>query len=116
MAMKLMKDTGSLTNYLLENDKHEIRVGDSFAELMWTDRHLWQVTAIDGKRMWAKRVRTYMEHWADGTEYPVKDDAGKWELEGKEHCFTKPRKNWKMDGKDVHLSWGATTGYRDPSF
>lgn len=114
--MKLMRDTASLTNYLMENSTHEIHVGDSFAELMWTDRTLWKVVRIEGKKMYAKRVATKMRHWEEGTQYPVTDDDGNWILEGHEVCFSKPRKNWRKGGEIVHLSWRAKTGYRDPSF
>lgn len=117
MAMKLMRDTGSLMNYLMVNDNFNVKVGDTFAELMWTDRKLFKVVRLDGKKIIAKVVRTELKNgWEDGTEYPITDDKGEWVLDDTEHIVTKPRKYWKLDGRNVHLSWGATTGYRDPSF
>lgn len=114
--MKLMKDTGSLTNYMMVNDNLNVKVGDTFAELMWSDRNLWQVTRLEGKNIYVKRVQTKMKDWTDGTEYPVKDENGNNLLWGNECVLTKPRKYWKLNRCTVHLSWGATTGYRDPSF
>ena len=114
--MKLMKDTCSLMNYLMVNDNLNVKVGDTFAELMWSDRTLWQVTRIEGKKIYAKRVKTKIEDWTDGTQYPVKDENGNNLLWGGESVLTKPRKYWKKNGCTVHLSWGETTGYRDPSF
>ena len=114
--MKLMKDTGSLTNYLMVNDNLNVKVGDTFAKLMWTDRNLYKVIRIEGKKIIAKEVDTFMKNWAEGTKYPKTDSNRNWILSGPERVITKPRKNWKMDGSTVHLSWGATEGYRDPSF
>lgn len=114
--MKLMKDTGSLMNYLMVNDNLNVKVGDTFAELMWTDRHLYKVIRIEGKKIIAKAVETFMKSWAEGTEYPKTDSNGNWILSGPECVITKPRKNWKMNGSTVHLCWGATEGYSDPSF
>jgi len=127
-GMTLGRETGSLTNALMENKTHEIKVGDSFALLMWTDRSLWQVTkVISQTEFYAKRVETYMKDWTDGTCYPKTGDDGKWILWDEESKFKKSRKYWyehcrygngvfcKTDCK-AHFSWGATTGYRDPSF
>lgn len=115
--MKLMKDTGSLTNALMENRKEQIKVGDTFAELLWSDRTLYKVVGIEGKKILAKQVSTELRNgWEDGTEYPKVDEKGEWILCDTIYEITKPRKYWKMNGHTVHLCWGATTGYRDPSF
>ena len=97
------------------NDNQNIKVGDTFVEVMWSDRNLWQVTRIEGKKIYAKRVKTKMKGW-NGTAYPVKNKKGNYLLWGTESVFVKFRKYWKLNGCVVHLSWGATTGYRDPSF
>ena len=125
-GMTLMRDTASLMNAVMENKAKTINVGDTFAELLWTDRTLWVVTkVISDRKFVANRAKTYMENWADGTEYPVKDENGKIVADGEPRTFTKKRKYWyrsihanapATDGHRVHLSWGATTGYRDPSF
>lgn len=126
-GLKLMKDTASLTNALIENIgmKDGIKVGDTFAELQWTDRTLWVITwvAPNGKEFMAKRAQTKMKDWTDGTEYPVRLEDGTIETVGSE-CFFKFRyRNWwgysdtqMNNGEKVHLSFGETTGYRDPSF
>jgi len=122
-GMTLMRDTGSLTNALMENKKDGMKVGDTFAELMWTDRTLWQVTevVVPGRKFKAQRVETYMENWTDGTEYPREGADGKYILQGDETTFERKRKYWYRvggfgGGSRVHFSWGAKHGYRDPSF
>ena len=127
-GMELMKDTGSLTNALMENKAREIKVGDTFAELMWTDRTLWKVVEVVNQTEFsAERVITYMKDWTDGTTYPKRDDRGNILTDGHPVKFKKGRKYWyewhqnangeyyKTDSK-VHFSWGKQTGYRDPSF
>ena len=85
-GMVLMKDTGSLTNALMENKTKEIKVGDTFVELLWTDRTAYIVTRVNNQRdFYAKRLKVEMKDWYCGS------------------------------GK-VHLSWGEDCGYRDPSF
>lgn len=127
-GMELMKETGSLTNALMENKPREIKPGDSFSILLWSDRTLWQVTrVISQTEFFAKKVSTYMKDWADGTCYPKVNADGNWDLSGDEIKYKKCRKYWyeyarcpdgtydRLDSK-VHFSWGSTTGYRDPSF
>lgn len=115
-GMELGKDTGSITNALMENRPREIKVGDTFAELMWTDRRLWIVTRVVNQRdFYAKWVKVEMKDWTEGTQYAVKDEKGEYVTEGAECRFRKPRKYWYHGGK-THLAWGETTGYRDPSF
>lgn len=117
-GMTLMKDTGSLTNAIMENKTREIKVGDTFAELMWTDRHLWKVTEVVSQREFvAERVETELRNgWEDGTEYPKLDADGNMLTGGCQYTFKLKRKFWYLGGSRVHLSWGETTGYRDPSF
>ena len=157
-GMKLMKDTGSLTNALIENIGIEggLKPGDTFAELLWTDRTLWLITrVISDKEFFAARVKTEMKDWTSGIEYPVKDENGEMVLDGSECYFRFTYKNWRCSdvgymesffnreidkffkdtghlGDDmqtailkfcrtkpaskIHLTFGATTGYRDPSF
>ena len=116
-GMTLMKDTGSLTNALMENKTDTIKVGDTFAELMWTDRKLWKVTeVISPKAFMAERVETELRNgWEDGTEFPKKDERGEMITDGQPMKFIKKRKYWYCGGR-IHWAWGATTGYRDPSF
>lgn len=116
-GMTLMRDTGSLTNALMENKSIEIKVGDTFVELMWTDRHPYIVTrVVNQKKFYAKRLKTHIENWQDGTEYPDKDATGAYITQGGEVLFSKPRKFWRKSGDKVHLSWGEDCGFRDPSF
>ena len=116
----LMRDTGSLINAAIENIgmRDGLKAGATFAELMWTDRHLWVVTrVVSQKEFFARRAQTKIEHWEDGTEYPVRDENGNILTYSNEETHFKFRyKNWWADGKKVHLAFGATTGYRDPSF
>ena len=116
-GMELMKDTGSLTNTLMENKPWEIKVGDTFVELLWTDRTAYIVTRVVSQReFYAMRIKTQMKDWTDGTEYPVKDGKGNYITEGGESHFRRPRKYWKCGMGNVHLSWGEDCGYHDPSF
>lgn len=116
-GMVLMKDTGSLTNALMENKTKEIKVGDTFVELLWTDRTAYIVTRVINQHdFYAKRLKSKMKDWTDGTKYPVKDENGAYITEGDECRFRKPRKYWYCGSGKVHLSWGEDCGYRDPSF
>ncbi len=116
-GMELMMDTGSLTNALMENKPREIKVGDTFAELLWTDRTAYIVTrVVNQRKFYAKELKVKMESWQDGTQYPVKDENGAYIAEGEEFCFSKPRKHWYCGGGKVHLAWGESCGYRDPYF
>jgi len=127
-GMTLMKDTCSITNALMENKSREIKEGDTFAILMWSDRSLWKVTKVVSQtEFYAERVETYMKDWADGTEYPKRDESGNIVTSGQPVKYKKSRKYWyewwanaqgvyyKTECK-VHFAWGETTGYRDPSF
>jgi hypothetical protein len=131
-GLKLMRDTASLTNALIENIGTEggLKAGDTFAELMWTDRTLWVVTAApkgeNVKDFLAAQADTMMKDWTDGTEYPVRDEKGNIKYDpSSERYFVFRYRNWwcypdtrmqKGTGKKVHLSFGQATGYRDPSF
>ena len=119
----LMRDTASLINAAIENIgvKGGLKPGLTFAELMWTDRHLWVVTrVVSEKEFFARRVQTEMHHFAEGTEYPVKNEDGSLKTYGEESRFRFMYRNWRegniAHGRKVHLSFGADTGYRDPSF
>lgn len=118
--MKLMKDTASLTNYILGNTTTEkaILPGETFCELLWTDRVLWIVTRTEGPgKFFAARVKTSMPNgWADGTEVPILDDAGKVQHDGGEECYRLSRHKWKRNDHKVNLAFGQKCGYRDPSF
>lgn len=116
-GMELMKDTGSITNALMENKNAEIKIGDTFAELLWTDRTAYIVTrVINQRKFYAKRLKVHMTNWTEGTKYPDKDENGAYIAEGAEFLFSKPRKYWRKGYDKVHLSWGEDCGYRDPSF
>ena len=68
-GMELMKDTGSLTNALMENRNEKIKVGDTFAELLWTDRNAYIVTRVNSQRdFYAKRLKVEMKDWTEGTQ------------------------------------------------
>lgn len=115
-GMTLMRDTGSLTNALCENMAKDLKVGDMFCELLWTDRTLHVITeVINQKKFKAMRVKTQMKNWTEGTEYPEYDESGNLITEGAAMTFTFRYHNW-WNGTKVHLQFGATTGYTDPSF
>ena len=118
--MKFGKDTASLANYILGNTVSErpISEGDTFCELLWTDRVLWVVTRTEGpNKFFAARVKTSMPNgWTDGTEVPILDDAGKVQHDGGEECYRFSHNKWKRNGNKVNLAFGETCGYRDPSF
>jgi hypothetical protein len=134
-----MKDTASLTNALAENTTSNPKVGDTFAELLWTDRSLWVITEVRSPREFvAGWVETECKDGYEGTEYPVKNEDGSMKTyEGEDAVFTFRRHNWykkpiyngwdheknaprpntsKGWGEKVHLSFGESVGYRDPSF
>lgn len=116
--MKLLTDTGSVANWMMDNGSgcSELKVGNTFAELLWTDRRLWVIKSVKSNRDFiAEMAETRMKDWTDGTEYPVVVD-GVIQTSGSPCHFTRPRKYWKCDGHTAHLSFGAKTGYRDPSF
>lgn len=128
-GMTLMRDTASLTNAIMENRRSEVKVGDTFARLMWTDRELWQVTeVVSPTKFKAMKVQTRCENEYKGTENPVYDEDGKMKLyEAREMLIVRKRKYWYAVEKDhegnfarkigrIHCTWGETTGYRDPSF
>ena len=116
-GMELMKDTGSLTNALMENRNEKIKVGDTFVELLWTDRTAYIVTrVVNQSKFYAKRLKTHMRDWQEGTKYPDKDETGAYIATGEELLFSKPRKYWRKSGGRVYLAWGEDCGYRDPSF
>lgn len=117
-GMTLMRDTASLANALMENKTREVKVGDTFAVLMWTDRELRIVTAVEGDAAFtSEMVETKMENWYEGTEYPVRGEDGAIKTAGDVERYVLKRGKWRdRSGNVVHLSWGATTGYRDPSF
>ncbi len=124
-GMTLMRDTGSLTNAIMENCNKSVKVGDTFVELLWTDRELYIVTAVESPtRFRAKTVKTVCKTFEEGTMYPVLDENGKMETEGDEEVFFKARKYWYREINNnnyhskvkVHFSWGEKTGYRDPCF
>ena len=119
----LMRDTASLTNAAIENIgvKGGLKPGLTFAELMWTDRELWVITrVVSEKEFYACEAETEMRHFAEGTEYPVRDENGNIKTFGPEVRFRFMYRNWRKGeiahGIKVHIAFGATTGYRDPSF
>jgi len=116
-GMTLIRDTGSITNALMENKPIKIKVGDTFVELLWSDRTAYIVTRVNNQRdFYAKRIKVEMKDWTEGTQYPLKDEKGAYITEGVEFRFRKPRKYWYCGSGKVHLSWGEDCGYRDPSF
>ena len=121
--MKLMKDTGSLTNALCENTTSCPKVGDTFCELLWTDRNLYLITeVINDRKFKADRVHTFLKDGLiDGTEYPQYDENGNIKTFGEPETYVFRYNNWRKLARGnatrkVHLQFGATTGYRDPSF
>jgi len=98
-GMKLMKDTASLTNALIENIGVEggLKEGGMFCELMWTDRTLWLITrVISDKEFFAARVQTTMRNWTEGTEYPVTAENGAIVCEDGSECYFRfTYNNWR---------------------
>ncbi len=130
-GMKLMRDTASLTNALIESTGQTtgLNNGDTFVELQWTDRTLWVITAAaknSTKDFIAGMAETTMKDWTTGTEYPVRDEKGNIKIvEGSERYFVYRYHNWwcypdtrmqKGTGRKMHVAFGHSTGYRDPSF
>ena len=119
--MKLLKDTGSLTNWLMANPKYkEPKVGMGVTELLWTDRHAWMITEVDKDkkgftmtRMAPKLVGNYYSQ-----NYVYEDENGK-PLMGTNSIHVRYRyKNWHYapNGGTIHLSIGHAEEYEDPSF
>ena len=126
-GMKLMKDTASLMNALIESTglKESLKVGDTFAELQWTDRTLWVVKeVINDKNFFAEEADTKLKDWTKGTEYPVQNEDGTIKTNPYSRMeFVYRYGNWKKyeerypkDKERVHLSFGEKVGYCDPSF
>lgn len=116
-GMKLMKDTKSLVNALSANDRVCVCVGDTFSELLWSDRTLYIVTEVSKGGFSAIRVKTHMKNYYEGTCYPDIDENGKWMVLGSPETFRRDKRGWyTRGGHRVHISWGETTGYEDPSF
>lgn len=98
-GMKLMKDTASLANALIESTglQESIKPGDTFCQLHWTDRTLWVVTrVISDMEFFAARVKTKMDNWTEGTEYPELDEQGRMQYYEDDECYFRFHyKNWK---------------------
>lgn len=128
--MKLMKDTASLTNWLLANpDYHRPEVGEDVTELMWTDRCAWRVTAVDKDGKGATLTRYNAKYIGKGygdETYQYDDENGNPLLsEGDTIHIRYKYKSWRVDGQynglrvsryKIHLAWGFREEYRDPSF
>lgn len=119
--MKLGKETGSVMNWLMANPKyHQPVIGEDVTECMWTDRHAWQVTAVDpdGKgatltRYAAKRIG---KEYGDET-YQYDDEDGKPMLSDQTLHIRYRWKAWRTEyGSKISLAWGCRDEYRDPSF
>jgi len=101
-GMKLMRDTASLTNAMIENfgSNEELKPGSTFCQLHWTDRTLWVITrVISATEFFAARAETTMKHWTEGTEYPVYDEKGNIKVTPNSECYFRfSYKNWKRFG------------------
>lgn len=122
MGMKLMHDTGSLSNWLLNNPNfHTPQIGEDVTELMWTDRNAWRVTAVDpdGKGATLTRYAPKYVGKAYGDERYEYTDANGQPLLHADHTMhiRYKYKNWHSDGgSKIFLSWGHCDEYCDPSF
>ncbi len=123
--MKLMQDTASLTNWLIEtrpvNGAMPIPpIGSTLTELLWTDRSLLIVTEHTARGFVVQDVKTHMESWCDGTTYPDLDQNGNIATYGDRREIKATKTGYRVrtcDGwKPIALSLGDRTGYRDPSF
>ena len=128
-GMKLMKDTGSLTNALLANPKYtEPKVGMDVAKLLWSDRHAYQIITVakEGKSFIMQR---YQPKWIGkcyGDEtYQYEDEKGRPLLTNYTTLVKWRYGKWYevfsgFDGKDdynpISLSFNYREEYRDPSF
>lgn len=119
--MKLMKETASLTNWLMANpDYHRPEVGEDVTELMWTDRRAWRVTAVDkdgkGATLTRYAAKNIGKGYGDET-YQYDDENGNPLLSNQTIHIRYKYKSWRIDGKHkINLAWGIRDQYRDPSF
>ena len=129
--MKLMKETASLVNFMLNNPKfHKPEVGEDVTELLWTDRSAWRVTAVDpdGKGC---TITEYNAKWIGkgyGDEtYQYDDENGNPLLGDRTMHIRYKYKAWRVvsdycgmktssRGWKINLAWGIRDEYRDPSF
>ncbi len=58
--MKLGTQTNSFVNWMMSGNNTPPKVGAGATELLWTDRHAYQVTYVsgDGKRVFIQRCRS----------------------------------------------------------
>lgn len=117
--MKLGKDTGSLTNWLMANPNYkEPKVGMGVTELMWTDRHAWMITEVDKDkkgfimtRMNPKAVGSYYEQ-----RYEYNDKNGNPYLSSTTMHVRFKYKGWRSESGKMNLALGYAEEYEDPSF
>ena len=130
--MKLMKDTGSLTNWMMNNPGFtEPKVGMDVTELHWTDRSAWRIIEVDpdhkGFTM-ARYTPVFIGKGYGDETYRYTDENGKplLNLDYTRHVKWFRGKwraslpfNWiggKKHGEPIRLSFGIAEEYRDPSF
>ena len=124
--LKLGKDTGSLVNYLSQqNGFHKPQVGEDVTELLWTDRSAYRCVAVDrdGKGATLKRYDAkYIGKCYGDERYQFCDENGNpMLLEGSEIHVRWRYNRWKVETQNhffanISLAWGERSEYRDPSF
>lgn len=71
--MYLEKQTGSVTNHLMSGHNGLPEVGKGATELLYSDRHAYEVSRIEGNRAWIKQCITKRidknDHCSEMQEY-----------------------------------------------
>jgi hypothetical protein len=127
--MKLMKDTASLVNFMLANPNfHKPELDENVTELMWTDRVAYRVTAVDkdGRGCTITKYKPKFIGKCYGDErYKYDDENGNPLLSDLSYHIRYRSGKWvvvdsynglKTKGFPIHLAWGVSDEYRDPSF
>jgi hypothetical protein len=115
--MKLGRDTGSVTNWLMSGTKGEPtpEVGMGVTVLMWTDRKAGTITRVSpsGKTFWFKddiAIRTDSNGMSESQTYEFKPDP-----DARERKAVKTVKGWK-EVRGSRLMLGHRSAYHDYSF
>jgi hypothetical protein len=117
--MRLGKDVGSVTNWMMAHNNNLPIVGKGMTQLMWSDRYAYEVMEVsqDGKKVVVRAYNTTCEYYSGypkdgnmGTLYEqdihMKFSHGKWRM--------KERYDDKYNV--VNVIFGVLDPYRDPHF
>ena len=71
--MQLIKETGSVMNHLMSGNKDLPVVGKGATELLYSDRHAYEVTRVENNKAWIKQCITKRidknDHFSETQEY-----------------------------------------------